>query len=116
MGSAGWHARGWTRKGGAIENLELWRALWQSITRHDVQFTWVRGHAGHPKNEYANDLAVHAATEQVTSEGIVASGFDGWLEKKLGKGKFAGFDSDWAFAAFEVRLADGETIALSEGK
>ncbi len=112
----GWEARGWTRKGGQIENLELWRALWQSRTKHDTQFTWVRGHAGHPKNEYANDLAVHAATEQITSEGIVASGFPAWLAKKRAQGKFAGYDPDAAFDAFEARLAAGAAIALSEGK
>ncbi len=59
----GWQARGWTRKAGPIENLELWRVLHASLSKHDAQFTWVRGHAGHPKNEYANDLAVRAATD-----------------------------------------------------
>lgn len=111
----GWQRRNWTRKGGAIENLELWRTLWQSLTRHETQFTWVRGHAGHPKNEYANDLAVHAATEQVTSTGIVASGFLDWLAVRQAKGKFSGYDPDAAFSALESRLAAGERIALAEG-
>ena len=57
---------------------------------HDVQWTWVRGHKGHPKNEYANDLAVLAAREQRTSEGIVESGFDEWLEAKRAKGLYLG--------------------------
>ena len=57
----GWIARGWKRKTGVIENLELWRALAQSLALHESQFAWVRGHNGHPKNEYANDLAVRAA-------------------------------------------------------
>jgi ribonuclease HI len=39
----------------------------------------VRGHEGHPQNEYANDLAVRAAREQTNSDGIVASRFDEWL-------------------------------------
>jgi ribonuclease HI len=112
----GWQARNWTRKGGPIENLELWRVLTASLTRHDAQFTWVRGHAGHPKNEYANDLAVRAATEQVTSAGIVASAFPAWLAEKQRKGKFPGYDPDVAFAPFETRLAAGERIPLAEDK
>jgi ribonuclease HI len=112
----GWQARGWTRKGGAIENLELWRVLWDSLPRHEVQFSWVRGHAGHPKNEYANDLAVAAATQQITSAGVVESGFDAWLDKKRVTGRYADYDPDAAFVALERRLADGETIALAEGR
>ena len=110
----GWESRGWTRKGGAIENLELWRALWQSLPKHDAQFTWVRGHAGHPKNEYANDLAVRAATEQVTSEGIVESGYAEWLDAKRAAGKFVQYHPDASFATFETRLAAGEKIPLAE--
>ena len=111
----GWQARGWTRKGGAIENLELWQVLTASLGKHDAQFTWVRGHAGHPKNEYANDLAVRAATEQVTSAGAVVSGFGAWLAAKQRKGKFSGYDPDTAFAPLETRLAAGERIPLAEG-
>ena len=112
----GWQARNWTRKGGPIENLELWRTLWQSLTKHEPQFTWVRGHAGHPKNEYANDLAVRAATEQVTSAGIVASGFLDWLAIRQAKGKFSGYDPDTSFSALEARLIAGDRIALAEGR
>jgi ribonuclease HI len=112
----GWEARGWTRKAGVIENLELWKVLWHSLTKHEAQFTWVRGHAGHPKNEYANDLAVKAATEQITSAGIVESGFAEWLLERQVKGNFAGYDPDAAFATFASRLAAGEKIPLAEGK
>jgi ribonuclease HI len=112
----GWKARGWTRKGGPIENLALWQALLPSLEKHEAQFTWVRGHAGHPKNEYANDLAIRAATEQVTSEGIVPSGYAEWLAAKQAKGLFAQYDPDAAFAALEQRLAAGERIPIAEGK
>lgn len=111
-----WQARNWTRKGGPIENLELWRVLTASVTKHEAQFTWVRGHAGHAKNEYANDLAVRAATEQVTSAGIVTSEFSGWLAAKQGKGKFPGYDPDAAFALLEARLGAGARIPLAEGE
>jgi ribonuclease HI len=112
----GWQARGWTRKAGVIENLELWKVLWLSLAKHEAQFTWVRGHAGHPKNEYANDLAVKAATEQVTSAGIVESGFAGWFATRQAKGLFIGYDPDATFTAFASRLAAGEKIPLAEGK
>lgn len=110
----GWMARGWTRKGGAIENLELWRVLVDSARRHEVQWTWVRGHRGHPKNEYANDLAVKAATDQVTSHGAVESEFPAWLEAKRAKGMFAGYDPDAAFTELETRLKAGEKFERAE--
>ena len=110
----GWMARGWKRKGGEIENLELWQALVRSATLHDVQWTWVRGHRGHPKNEYANDLAVAAAEGQETSSGAVASGFGAWLETKQAHGLFEGYDPDVAFTALERRLAAGETFPIAD--
>lgn len=95
---AGWRARGWKRKGGEIENLELWQALVKVAEAHDVRWLWVRGHAGDPKNEYADWLAVRAARDQVTSEGAVPSGFPGWLEERQARGQFSGYDPDAAFA------------------
>jgi ribonuclease HI len=109
----GWVSRGWKRKGGAIENLELWRALHASIARHDTQLVWVRGHAGHPKNEYANDLAIKAAREQVTSEGVVDAAFLEWLVSQRAKGRYLGYDPDAAFTALERRLAAGEHFPLA---
>jgi ribonuclease HI len=110
----GWAARGWKRKGGEIENLALWQTLAGSARLHEVQWTWVRGHQGHPKNEYANDLAVMAAREQRTSEGIVESGFGEWLEKKRAKGLYPDYDADAAFAALEAKLENGKPFSLSE--
>jgi ribonuclease HI len=83
----GWKARGWTRKGGAIENLELWREAADAVKQHEVQWVWVRGHDGHAQNEYANDLAIRAARELTSSAGAVESGFDAWLAAKSAKGK-----------------------------
>ena len=85
----GWNARGWKRKGGEIENLELWQAAVTEAGRHVVQWRWVRGHIGHPQNEYANFLAVRAAREQTTSSGVVASGFDEWLAAERTKGRMS---------------------------
>ena len=110
----GWAARGWRRKGGPIENLELWQELAAAARLHDVQWTWVRGHRGHPKNEYANDLAIGAARHGRNSDGAVESGFDEWLAAKQARGLYAGYDPDAAFAALERRLAVGESFPLSE--
>ena len=107
-----WEARGWTRKSGPIENLELWKRLRAVQRKHDVQWTWLRGHARHPKNEYADRLAVRAAREQRSSEGAVPSGFGEWLVTEQEKGLYAGYDPDSAFAALEARVAEGESLPL----
>jgi ribonuclease HI len=94
-----WRARGWKRKGGSIENLELWQALLQAQSGHAVTWRWVRGHAGDPKNEYADHLAVRAATDQITSQAAEPSGFAAWLETRRGKGRYLDYDADAEFAA-----------------
>lgn len=106
----GWIRRNWTRKGGAIENLELWQDLVMAARHHDVQLTWVRGHRGHAKNEYANDLAVKAATEQISSDGVVESGFPAWLELKRKKKQYLDYDPDVGFARLEELLRSGHPV------
>jgi ribonuclease HI len=81
----GWASRGWRRRQGEIENLELWHELVDEAEPHRVQWQWVRGHNGHPQNEYANDLAVAAAREQSLSSGARTSGFDEWLAAQQAK-------------------------------
>ena len=112
----GWVGRGWRRKEGPIENLELWQELLAASRRHDAQWTWVRGHRGHAKNEYANDLAVKAAREQISSDGIAASGFDDWLAAQRTKGLYLEYDPDEAFTVLERRLASEEPFPLAEGR
>lgn len=80
----GWAARGWRRKGGAIENLELWREALAAIAPHECEWRWVRGHNGQPQNEYANALAMRAAAEQSNSNALVTSEFDEWLKEGHG--------------------------------
>jgi len=110
-----WIGRGWKRKEGPIENLELWQVLVKSVRLHeDVHWTWVRGHQDHPKNIYADRLAVTAAETQTTSDGIIESGFDEWFAEQRTKGKFASYDPDAAFAELEQRVAAGEGFALAE--
>ena len=54
----GWKRNGWkTSAKKPVKNEELWRALEQVRDRHDVTWHWVKGHAGHPDNERADELA-----------------------------------------------------------
>jgi len=53
-----WKARGWrTLSKGAVKNEDLWRRLDEAAGRHQVDWRWVKGHAGHPLNERADGLA-----------------------------------------------------------
>src|SRR2546422_1093720 len=90
----GWEARGWKRKGGALENQELWQKLVQAAAAHQIAWRWIEGHAGHAKNEYANDLAIRAAQRQERSNGLVPSGFDVWLAEQRARGAYRGYDPD----------------------
>lgn len=85
----GWMSRGWKKKEGPILNLELWQDAVDAVRGHQTDWRWVRGHEGHPQNEYANYLAVRAAREQTSSDGIVASAFDEWLAAERAKGRMA---------------------------
>lgn len=83
----GWMSRGWKKKEGPILNLELWMDAVEAVRGHQVSWQWVRGHEGHPQNEYANYLATRAAREQTSSDGIVTSQFDEWLAGERARGK-----------------------------
>ncbi len=53
-----WKARGWrTTTKGAVKNEDLWRRLDEARLRHDVDWRWIKGHAGHEHNERADALA-----------------------------------------------------------
>ncbi len=61
---AGWKARGWkTASKKPVKNKDLWVRLDTAITRHQIQWFWVKGHAGHPDNEQADSLARRGASE-----------------------------------------------------
>ena len=58
----GWRRNGWkTADKKPVKNVELWQALVEAADRHQVQWQWVKGHAGHPENERADKLASDAA-------------------------------------------------------
>ncbi|PII38456.1 ribonuclease H [Sinorhizobium meliloti CCBAU 01290] len=54
----GWKRNGWkTGDRKPVKNGELWQALDEARNRHNVTWHWVKGHAGHPENERADELA-----------------------------------------------------------
>jgi ribonuclease HI len=60
-----WKRRGWrTAAKKPVKNEDLWRALDAEASRHEVRWEWVKGHAGHPENERADELA-RRGVEQV---------------------------------------------------
>jgi ribonuclease HI len=55
---AGWKRNGWTTSAKKpVKNVDLWQALDAEVTKHDVRWVWVKGHAGDPGNERADALA-----------------------------------------------------------
>lgn len=58
----GWKARGWkTAAKQPVKNADLWTALDEVAARHQVEWVWVKGHAGHADNERADALARRGA-------------------------------------------------------
>ena len=54
----GWKTRGWRTSGGApVKNVDLWQRLDAARAAHQVNWTWIKGHAGHAENERADELA-----------------------------------------------------------
>ena len=50
-----WKKNGWrTADKKPVKNVDLWQRLEAAVSRHDVQWHWVKGHAGHPENERAD--------------------------------------------------------------
>jgi ribonuclease HI len=59
-----WKTRGWkTADKKPVKNVDLWQRLEAAAARHDVEWLWVKGHAGHPENERADALARAAIDE-----------------------------------------------------
>lgn len=54
----GWKKNGWkTANKKPVKNVELWQALDEAVSRHTVNWHWIKGHAGHEENEKADELA-----------------------------------------------------------
>ena len=62
----GWIAKNWrTANGHAVKNKDLWERLHALNAGHDVEWHWVKGHAGHPENERVDALARQAIIERI---------------------------------------------------
>lgn len=68
----GWIKKGWKTAGKTpVKNVELWKRLLTAKERHDVEFIWVKGHAGHDYNERCDSLAVAASQKSELKPSIV---------------------------------------------
>ncbi|MCA6221666.1 ribonuclease HI [Photorhabdus antumapuensis] len=71
-----WKKRGWRKADKSpVINVDLWRRLEQAISRHDIDWQWVKGHAGHDENERCDELARAAANSPTETD-------SGYLENK----------------------------------
>ena len=60
----GWKRNGWrTADKKPVKNMELWQRLDEALQRHRVTWHWIKGHAGHPENERADELAREGMAE-----------------------------------------------------
>ncbi len=72
--NAGW-LRDWERqnfrrgKTSEVKNIDLWEQLLSLLSRHTVEFVWVKGHDGHPENERCDLLATAAADAFLRKDG-----------------------------------------------
>jgi ribonuclease HI len=65
----GWKRRGWrTADRKPVKNEDLWRRLDEVARAHEVQWHWVKGHAGHPGNERA-DLLANRGIDEAMGDG-----------------------------------------------
>lgn len=68
-----WIKKGWKRgKNERVKNIDLWKRLLEAKASHNVEFIWVKGHAGHPENERCDELATSAAdgNSKIIDEGL----------------------------------------------
>jgi ribonuclease HI len=57
----GWKKKNWKRNDQPVPNADLWRQMLELCDKHNVEFKWVRGHAGNKENERCDQLARKAA-------------------------------------------------------
>lgn len=111
----GWVARGWKRKDGELQNEDLWRRLHELIKLHDIQWDWIKGHAGNRWNERADELATleirkqRDASAATTTAGPPAEPVDVDVFLRV---SCAGRRGGWAAL---VRRHDGAEVVLSAG-
>jgi ribonuclease HI len=63
-----WKAKGWMRTSREpVKNADLWRKLDAEASRHEVKWTWLKGHSGHPENERCDELAAAEIAKLINS-------------------------------------------------
>ncbi|MCB8943478.1 MAG: ribonuclease HI [Ardenticatenaceae bacterium] len=68
-----WAAKGFRKGGKPIPNADLWQTLWPLTKAHEIEWHWVRGHAGNPLNERVDDLARQARLAITPEEELSAT-------------------------------------------
>ena len=67
----GWKKNGWrTKDKSLVKNIDLWIELDRMIAKHQIEWLWVKGHAGHRENEIADQLAQTAIRKYLIDLGI----------------------------------------------
>lgn len=67
----GWKRNGWkTKEKTLVKNIDLWKRLDLLMTKHKIEWSWVKGHAGHRENEMADQLAQDAIKTFIRSLGL----------------------------------------------
>lgn len=68
----GWVSKGWKTSGKTpVKNSDLWKRLLKAKEPHDLNFIWVKGHAGHAYNERCDNLAVTAYKQENLKDEIL---------------------------------------------
>ena len=66
-----WIRKGWKRgKNEPVKNVDLWKRLLAAMKPHQVEYIWVKAHAGHPQNERCDELAVAACKKEDLIESV----------------------------------------------
>ena len=67
---AGWERKGWVTSGRQpVKNVDLWQRLQAACAAHDVEWFWVKGHAGIADNELADQLATRGMQQAISRPG-----------------------------------------------
>ncbi|HEV7507749.1 MAG TPA: ribonuclease HI [Thermoanaerobaculia bacterium] len=107
----GWVARGWKRKDGELQNEDLWRRLHELIKLHDIQWDWIKGHAGNRWNERADELATLEIRKQRGQGATAAQPAEPVDAEVFLRVSCAGRRGGWA----AMMRRDGEEAVLSAG-
>lgn len=69
----GWIKKGWKNASkDPVKNVDLWKRLLKAMESHQVEFVWVKGHAGNPNNERCDTLATLAADGENLIEDVIS--------------------------------------------